>query len=126
MPPADLTQTAGHPAARPAAAAACRQFPTAWRFALRNQTRNRLAGLLLVAFVPAWYLLMLAIVGHRPLSFRLYATGQTLTVDGGQLTLISAGLNSLTSSSALPSSPPSAGHWPSTSAWFLLATARQR
>jgi hypothetical protein len=22
------------------------QFPTAWRFALRNQTRNRLAGLL--------------------------------------------------------------------------------
>jgi hypothetical protein len=30
-----------------------RQFPTAWRFALRNQARNRLAGLLLVAFVPA-------------------------------------------------------------------------
>ena len=33
--------------------AAYRQFPTAWRFALRNQARNRLAWLLLVAFVPA-------------------------------------------------------------------------
>jgi hypothetical protein len=63
---------------------------------VRNQTRNRLAGLLLVAFVPAWYLLMLALVGHTPLSFRLYATGEVLTVDGGHLTLISAGLNSLT------------------------------
>jgi ABC-2 type transport system permease protein len=96
MPHADLTRTAGRPPALPVAAAAYRQFPTAWRFALRNQTRNRLAGLLLVAFVPAWYLLMLAIVGHQPLSFRLYTTGQTLTVDGGKLTLISAGLNSLT------------------------------
>ncbi|MBO0815752.1 MAG: hypothetical protein J2P30_11525 [Actinobacteria bacterium] len=76
--------------------AAYRQFPTAWRFALRNQTRNRLAGLLLVAFVPVWYLLMLVIAGHRPLSFRLYATGRILTVDAGHLTLISAGLNSLT------------------------------
>jgi ABC-2 type transport system permease protein len=76
--------------------AAYRQFPTAWRFALRNQARNRLAGLLLVAFVPAWYLLMLAIAGHKPLTFRLYATGRILTVDGGHLTLISAGLNSVT------------------------------
>ena len=96
MPPADLPRGSGRPAALPVTAAACRQFPTAWRFALRNQTRNRLAALLLVGFVPAWYLLMLAIVGHKPLSFRLYATSQTLTVDGGQLTLISAGLNSLT------------------------------
>lgn len=75
---------------------AFRQFPTAWRFAVRNQTRNRLAGLLLVIFVPAWYLLMLAIAGHQPLMFRLYATGQVLTVGAGRLTLISAGLNSLT------------------------------
>jgi ABC-2 type transport system permease protein len=84
---------------RPPAApqpAAYRQFPTAWRFALRNQARNRLAWLLLVAFVPTWYLLMLAIAGHKPLTFRLAATGQALTVDGGHLTLISAGLNSVT------------------------------
>jgi ABC-2 type transport system permease protein len=75
---------------------AFRQFPTAWRFALRNQSRNRLAALLLVAFVPAWYLLMLAIAGQKPLTFRLDATGQILTVDSGHLTLISAGLNSVT------------------------------
>ena len=92
MAATDLTQ---RPSAPPLAAA-FRQFPTAWRFALRNQSRNRLAGSLLVAFVPLWYLLMLAIAGHKPLTFRLFATGQILTVDGGQLTLISAGLNSLT------------------------------
>ena len=71
------------------------QFPTALRFALRNQTRNRLAAVLLVAFVPVWYALMLAMVGHQSLSFRLFATGRVLTVDGGRLTLISAGLNAL-------------------------------
>ena len=84
MPAADLTTP---PAARPAPAFA--QFPTAWRFALRNQTRNRLAGLLLVLFVPAWYLLMAALAGHQPLSFRLFATGQVLAVDARDLTLIS-------------------------------------
>ncbi|HEX4702075.1 MAG TPA: hypothetical protein VH352_08100 [Pseudonocardiaceae bacterium] len=72
------------------------QFTTALRFAVRNQTRNRLAGILLVAFVPVWYLLMQNLVGHQTLSFRLFATGTVLTVDGGRLTLISAGLNSLT------------------------------
>ena len=93
-----------------------RQFPTAWRFALRNQARNRLAGLLLVAFVPAWYLLMQAIAGHQPLTFRLYATGRILAVNSGHLTLISAGLISITLVRPLRrhsgAPPPSAG-WPS-------------
>ncbi len=94
MSAADLARPAPPPSgpSRPA----FRQFPTAWRFAVRNQARNRLAGLLLAIFVPVWYLLMLAIAGHQPLAFRLYATGQVLTVDSGHLTLISAGLNSLT------------------------------
>jgi ABC-2 type transport system permease protein len=78
------------------ATAAFGQFPTAIRFAIRNQSRNRLAALLLVAFVPAWYLLMMTMAGHHPLSIRLFATGQVLTVDGGDLTLITAGLNALT------------------------------
>ena len=91
MPAADLAAT---PTVRREHAFA--QFPTAWRFALRNQARNRLAGLLLVAFVPAWYLLMQAIAGHQPLTFRLYATGRILAVNSGHLTLISAGLNSVT------------------------------
>lgn len=95
MRAADLVGTpATPPAARRAPAFA--QFPTAWRFALRNQARNRLAGLLLVAFVPAWYLLMAALAGHQPLRFRLFSTGQVLAVDGRHLTLISAGLSSLT------------------------------
>jgi ABC-2 type transport system permease protein len=92
MPAADL---APGPAASPAAPA-FRQFPVAWRFALRNQSRNRLAWLLLVAFVPSWYLLMAAITGHTPLTVKLYATGRVLTVDGGHLTLITAGLNAVT------------------------------
>ncbi len=71
------------------------QFATAWRFALLEQTRNRFAGVLLAVFVPTWYLLMDAIVGKTPLSFRLFATGRILTVDGRELTLITAGLNSL-------------------------------
>ncbi len=94
MSAADLTRPA--PPSPGPSRPAFRQFPTAWRFAVRNQTRNRLAGLLLVIFVPVWYLLMLAIAGHQPLAFRLYATGQVLTVDAGHLILISAGLNSLT------------------------------
>ena len=95
MPASGRCRSAAGPAVFPAAPA-FRQFPVAWRFALRNQSRNRLAWLLLVAFVPAWYLLMLAITGHTPLTFRLFATGRALTVDGGHLTLISAGLNSVT------------------------------
>jgi len=95
MPAADLAPGATEPAASPVVPA-FRQFPVAWRFALRNQSRNRLAWLLLVAFVPAWYLLMLAITGHTTLTFRLFATGRVLTVDGGHLTLITAGLNSVT------------------------------
>ncbi|QDQ14804.1 ABC transporter permease [Streptomyces spectabilis] len=72
------------------------QFPTALRFSVREQSRNRLAALLLVLFVPAWYLLMTSIAGHKALDFKLYATGEMLHVDGKHITLITAGLNSLT------------------------------
>jgi ABC-2 type transport system permease protein len=72
------------------------QFRTAARFALIEQTRNRLAGLLLVLFVPAWYATMVGIVPHDPLKFRLYSTGSLLHVDGRHLSLITAGLNALT------------------------------
>ncbi|WP_432138504.1 MULTISPECIES: ABC transporter permease [unclassified Streptomyces] len=72
------------------------QFSTALRFSVRDQTRNRLAGLLLVLFVPVWYLVMDAMASGESLDFKLYATGEVLHVDGGRLTLISAGLNSVT------------------------------
>lgn len=94
MPTADL---AAGPATAPVTThAAFRQFPTAWRFAVRNQTRNRLAFLLLVGFVPAWYLLLEAMTGHKPLTFKLFSAGRFVTVDGGHLTLITAGLNAIT------------------------------
>lgn len=95
MATTDLAQTTPTASAG-TGASSYRQFPTAWRFAIINQTRNRLAGLLLILFVPAWYLLMMAMTGHKPLSFRLFSTGQVLSVDGGHISLISAGLNSLT------------------------------
>ncbi|MET7378309.1 hypothetical protein ABZT08_05690 [Streptomyces sp. NPDC005526] len=74
----------------------CSPFPTALRFSVRDQTRNRLAGLLLLVFVPVWYLVMNAMASGEALDFKLYATGQVLRIDGGHLTLISAGLNSVT------------------------------
>jgi hypothetical protein len=76
--------------------AAYGQFDMALRFSLREQTRNRLAAILLIAFVPAWYAVTVALADHQRLTFRLFATGQELDVAGGHLTLITAGLNSLT------------------------------
>lgn len=73
-----------------------RQFPTALAFALRNQARNRLAWILLAAFVPAWYAMMDALIPHDPLTFRLFSTGAMLRVDGRHLGLVTAGMNSLT------------------------------
>ncbi|MEV2255541.1 hypothetical protein AB0I94_34095 [Streptomyces sp. NPDC050147] len=72
------------------------QFPTALGFSVREQSRNRLAALLLVVFVPLWYLLMTSIAGDKDLEFKLYATGELLSVDGKHVTLITAGMNSLT------------------------------
>ncbi|HET6548152.1 MAG TPA: hypothetical protein VFG79_06850 [Solirubrobacter sp.] len=72
------------------------QFPTALAFALRNQARNRLAWMLLAGFVPAWYALMVGLIGHEPLTYRLFSTGTMLRVDGRSLGLVTAGMNSLT------------------------------
>ena len=73
-----------------------RQFPTAIAFALRNPARNRFAWMLLAGFIPAWYVLMAALISHDPLAFRLFSTGTMLHVDGRELGLVTAGMNSLT------------------------------
>lgn len=98
MPAPDVTAPAetGTPTAPRRARLAYRQFPTAAQFSIRSQVRNRLAGLLLIIFVPLWYLLLLAMAGHKPLQFKLFSTGQVISADGGHLTLITAGLNTLT------------------------------
>ena len=72
------------------------QLDTAIRLSLAAQVRNRLAWILLVAFIPVWYLLMGSMFRHTGAAFRLQSTGATLVVDGHNLTLISAGLNSIT------------------------------
>ena len=72
------------------------QLDTAIRLTLAAQVRNRLAWILLVAFTPVWYLLMSSMFAHAGAGFRLQATGVTLVVDGHNLALISAGLNSIT------------------------------
>jgi ABC-2 type transport system permease protein len=72
------------------------QFDTAIRLSLAAQVRNRLAWILLVAFIPVWYLLMGSMFAHAGVEFRLQSTGAALVVDGHNLTLISAGLNSIT------------------------------
>jgi ABC-2 type transport system permease protein len=72
------------------------QLDIAIRLSLAGQVRNRFAWILLVAFIPAWYLLTGSMFAHTGVEFRLQSTGATLAVDGHNLTLITAGLNSIT------------------------------
>jgi hypothetical protein len=72
-----------------------RQFRTAVRFLLVEQSRNRTALLLLAGFVPLWYGLMLLVVPHDPVDFRFRVTGAFLHVDGRHLSLLTAGLNAI-------------------------------
>ena len=72
------------------------QLDTAIRLSLVAQVRNRFAWILLVAFVPVWYLVIGSMISHTGVAFMLRATGTTLVVDGHNLTLITAGLSSIT------------------------------
>ncbi len=72
------------------------QLDTAIRLSLAGQIRNRLAWVLLVVFVPVWYLLIGSMIPHAGTGFRLRATGATVVVDGHNLTLITAGLSAIT------------------------------
>ena len=72
------------------------QLEVAIRHSLAAQARNRLAWVLLVVFVPGWYLLIGSMIGHAGAPFVLRATGTVLVVDGHELTLITAGLSAIT------------------------------
>jgi ABC-2 type transport system permease protein len=72
-----------------------RQLDTAIRLSLAGQVRNRFAWILLVAFIPFWYLLSGSMFSHTGVRFLLRATGTTLVVDGHNIGLISTGLNSI-------------------------------
>jgi ABC-2 type transport system permease protein len=71
------------------------QLDTAIRLSLAGQVRNRFAWILLIAFVPVWYLLSGSMFPHTGVRFVLRATGTTLVVDGHNIGLISTGLNSI-------------------------------
>ena len=73
-----------------------RQLETAIRLTLAAQVRNRLAWILLVAFVPVWYLLIGSMIPSAGITFRLRATGTDLVVNGHDLALITAGLSAIT------------------------------
>jgi ABC-2 type transport system permease protein len=72
------------------------QLETAIRLSLAAQVRNRLAWILLVAFVPVWYLLIGSMISHAGAVFKLRATDATVVVDGHDLVLITAGLSAIT------------------------------
>jgi hypothetical protein len=72
------------------------QLETALRLSLAAQVRNRLAWILLVVFVPVWYLLIGSMISHAGAGFRLRAGETGIVVDGHDLTLITAGLSAIT------------------------------
>ncbi|GAC1350368.1 MAG: hypothetical protein NVS4B7_18780 [Ktedonobacteraceae bacterium] len=72
------------------------RYLVATRYALFEQGRNRTALLLLIAFVPIWYYFFWLIVPADPLSFRFRASDVFLQVNGRELSLLSAGLNTIT------------------------------
>jgi ABC-2 type transport system permease protein len=72
------------------------QLEVAVRHSLAAQSRNRLAWVLLVLFVPGWYLLIGSMIPHRGATFILRSNGTRLVVDGHDLTLITAGLSAIT------------------------------
>ena len=73
-----------------------RRLLTATRYALFEQGRNRLALGLLIVFVPLWYYIFLLLTLGMTTPFKVWSTGQVLTVSGGNLSLVNAGLNAIT------------------------------
>jgi hypothetical protein len=63
---------------------------------LTEKVRNRTALLLLLVFVPIWDYLFWLVVPDTPLSFLFRATNAFIQVNGRELTLLTAGLNSIT------------------------------
>jgi ABC-2 type transport system permease protein len=72
------------------------QLEVAVRHSLAAQARNRLAWILLVVFVPGWYLLIGSMIPHQGAAFILRSNETRLVVDGHDLTLITAGLSAIT------------------------------
>jgi ABC-2 type transport system permease protein len=72
------------------------RYLTASRYTLIEQARNRMAIILLVGFVPIWYLILAEITPPDLVAFKLWSSGKMVQVNGHNLVLISSGLNALT------------------------------
>lgn len=70
-------------------------YLTATRYTLIEQARNRFALGLLMVFLPIWYFLMGAAIARGPAAFKLTATGQFLTVDAHDVTVLTAGASAI-------------------------------
>ncbi|ANB04039.1 hypothetical protein SAM40697_6849 [Streptomyces ambofaciens] len=69
---------------------------TAMRFALIEQSRNRLALLIVLLFVPLWTTLAYEVVARTPLRFYVRPVGRHVVMDGNVLTQVVGALQALT------------------------------
>jgi len=68
----------------------------ATRYEIAQHARNRVALVLVVAFIPVWLTLVHVIIPAGPVSFYHNVTGQAVTLDGNRLAMISGGMNAVT------------------------------
>jgi hypothetical protein len=73
-----------------------RLFVTAARFDLIEHTRNRLAMVLVVLFIPSWISLAFVVIPGKTVAFKLRSTGQLLEPAGNQITQINGAINAVT------------------------------
>jgi ABC-2 type transport system permease protein len=71
-------------------------YLTATRYSLNELARNRFAMGLLVVFVPLWYFMLGALIDNTPIAFKYAGTGALVEVNSHNLTLLTAGLNTIT------------------------------
>lgn len=73
------------------------RYLTATRYALLEQAKNRMAIILLIAFVPLWYYIVsLFSAQYTPVDFKFRVTGAFLHVSSYNILLLTAGLNAIT------------------------------
>ncbi|MEU2227402.1 hypothetical protein [Streptomyces sp. NPDC018347] len=72
-----------------------RAYLTAGRYGLLVMARNRLAAVLLIAFVPLWITVAKTVTTPAAFPFRLRATGTWLHAGGDEITMISGSLNAV-------------------------------
>ncbi|MER6625072.1 MULTISPECIES: hypothetical protein [unclassified Streptomyces] len=70
-------------------------YLVACRYALLAMAKNRLAAVLLVAFIPMWITVAKTLTTPKTFPFRLRATGTWLRAGGDEITMISGSLNAV-------------------------------